>query len=112
MESYRTRLRGVDRYLRKNKVSKELRRTVKRHFEQSYDQDTDDKILDQLPHGLRRELLKNIYLRSMRRVPLLFGTDSALVGQLAEMLRRVVCLPGHAIMTQGDVAKELCVLEP
>ena len=52
-------------------------------------------MLEQLPHALRREVLKNIYLRSMRRVPLFFGCDNALVSQIAEMLRRVVCLPGQ-----------------
>ena len=59
------------------------------------------QVLEQLPHSLRREVLKNIYLRSMRRVPLFFGCDSALVSQIAEMLRRVVCLPGQIIVSQG-----------
>ena len=61
-----------------------------------------------MPHALRREVLKNIYLRSMRRVPLFFGCDQALVTQIAEMLRRVVCMPGQVIVSQGDVVKELC----
>ena len=59
------------------------------------------QVLEQLPHSLRREVLKNIYLRSMRRVPLFSGCDSALVSQIAEMLRRVVCLPGQIIVSQG-----------
>lgn len=32
LESYRTRLQGVDRYLSRNRVSRELRTAVKRHF--------------------------------------------------------------------------------
>ena len=111
MDNYRTRLKGVDKYLRKNKVSRDLRRLVKRHYEHTYDHDSDQMILDQLPHALRREVLKNIYLRSMRRVPLLFGCDGALIAQIAEMLRRAVCLPGQTILSQGDVAKELYVVE-
>jgi hypothetical protein len=38
----------------------------------AYADDSEEKVLDQLPHSLRREVLKNIYLRSMRRVPILF----------------------------------------
>ena len=111
MEQYRTRLAGVDNYLRRNKVSRDLRRVVKKHFEHTYNQDSESVVLEQMPHSLRREVLKNIYLRSMRRVPLFFGCDSALITQIAEMLRRVVCLPGQVIVSQGDVVKEFYVLE-
>ena len=43
----------------------------------------------------------------MRRVPLFFGCDAALVSLVAEMLRRVVCVAGQTIISQGDVAKEM-----
>ena len=77
----------------------------------AYSQDNESAVLDQMPHSLRREVLKNIYMRSMRRVPLFFGCDPALVMQVAEMLRRVVCLPGQTIVSQGEVVKELYVIE-
>ena len=114
MENYRTRLKGVDKYLRKNKVSRDLRKVVKRHFEQTFDGDGDQAILEQLPHSLRREVLKNIYLRSMRRVPLLFGCDSALITLIAEMLRETFELDSRlartlgALPIPGKLTREFC----
>ena len=97
MEAHRSRIKGVDTYLRKNKVSRELRKVrqrpfkesykahcslfactgcmkevnaplcvvqvVKRHFEESYKQDSDQAILDHLPHSLRREVRPRALMR-------------------------------------------------
>ena len=103
LENYRTRLQGVDNYLARNRVSKEMRTAVKRHFTIafSHGSDNDQALLEQMPHALRREVLKNIYLRTMRRVPLYFGCDTALINQVAELLRRVVRV-GSSLQTAGS----------
>ena len=59
LETYRTRLQGVDSYLQRNKVSRELRRAVKRHFTHTFTQgaDADQSLIEQMPHALRRAVL-------------------------------------------------------
>ena len=51
LETYRTRLRGVDRYLSRNRVSKELRYAVKRHFEYAFRHGSDNDQVRAYPRG-------------------------------------------------------------
>ena len=68
LEAYRTRLQTVDQYLRRNQVSREVRKRVKRHFRCSLenDQTTDAQLLDQMPHSLRRQLVGSAWTRARR----------------------------------------------
>ena len=47
MENYRSRLNGIDTYLKRNKVSRELRKVVRKHFEATYNQNSDQQVLEQ-----------------------------------------------------------------
>ena len=67
LDHYRTRLKSIDKFLLKNRVSRELRRMVKRHMVHSFDHDADAAILEQLPLSLRREVLRASHAALNRR---------------------------------------------
>ncbi|KAL3922272.1 MAG: hypothetical protein SGPRY_004619 [Prymnesium sp.] len=113
LEQYRQRLSEVDSYLVRNQVSKDVRRKVKRHFRMSLNdsQAKDQKVLDQMPHTLRREVMHDIYMRTMRRVPMFFGCEVALLQHVCHVLKRMVLMPDAILCTQGDVMTEMYYLE-
>ena len=110
LENYRTRLQGVDAYLVRNKVSKELRTAVKRHFTHAFSHGTeaDATLLEQMPHSLRRAVLADIYMTTLRRTPIFFGCPK-LQRLLCSTMHRSACLSGDKLCKQGDVATELYV---
>ena len=70
LEQYRFRLQNVDSYLKRNQVSREVRKRVKRFFRRSLEQESsgsDRLIVDEMPGALRREVLRaNIMRRTIR----------------------------------------------
>ena len=94
---YRTRLQGVEQYLKRNRVSKEVQRSVRRHFRQSFEQDQinteSHAVLDALPRSLRASVLQDIHMRTLRRAPLLVSVDKEMVVRLCAIVRRVTLQP-------------------
>ena len=90
LEQYRFKLKGVDQYLRRNRVSKEVRKRVQRFFRRSLENESnDDQIIAQMPGSLRREVMQDINMRTLRRVPLFFGCESEALGAVCGVLRRL-----------------------
>ncbi|KAL1521874.1 hypothetical protein AB1Y20_021525 [Prymnesium parvum] len=113
LENYRLRLSQVDGYLKRNQVSKEVRRSVKRHFRMNMDdsQAKDQALLEQMPHTLKRQVLYDIHMRTMRRVPIFFGCEPMMLHHLCNVMKRMVVLPDVLLCTQGDVMTEMYFLE-
>ncbi len=115
LEQYRTRLQGVDVYLKRNQVSKEVQRSVKRHFRKSFDEDQINSdshaVLDAMPRYLRRTVLQDIHMRTLRRAPLFVGVDKEMIAQVCAVVRRVVYHPEELLCKQGDVMNEMYILE-
>ena len=104
LEQYRFKLKGVDKYLSRNRVSKEVRKRVKRFFRRSLEHESgsDQQIIEQMPGALRREVLQDIYMRTLRRVPLFFGSEAVVLAQICSLVRRAVFLPEEIICRQGE----------
>jgi len=113
LETYRQRLSQVDGYLHRNQVSKEVRRSVKLHFRMTLDNNEakDKELLDQMPHTLRRQVLYDIHMRTMRRASLFFGVDPMMLQHLCNVVKRVTLLPGSLLCNEGDVMTEMYFLE-
>ena len=113
--SYRTRLQGVEVYMKRNRVSKDVQQTVRRHFRRSFDEEhgglKNDAVLDAMPPSLRRTVLLDIHMRTLRRAPLFVGVERALLVQLCALVRRTVLLPEEMLCRQGDMVTEMYVLE-
>lgn len=114
LEQYRFKLKGVDKYLSRNRVSKEVRKRVKRFFRRSLDHDDNDdqKLIGEMPGNLRREVLQDIYMRTLRRVPLFFRVDRDALVQICSSLRRSTFLPDEIICRQGEVGPSASPLRP
>ena len=112
LENYRTRMQGVELYLKRNEVSKDVQRAVRRHFRQSFDEDQKSSaVLDAMPRYMRRTVLQDIHMRTLRRAPILFGVDKQMVAHLCAVMRRVVLHPEELLCKQGDVMNEMYILE-
>lgn len=113
VESYRARIGAIDGYLKRHRVDNRLRVLVKQHFKETYQSEGKDDaaLLAQMPRSLRREVLKHINLRVLRKVAIFFGCDSAFMGQLCHVLQRVTFIPSEEICKQGDIGREMYFLE-
>ena len=113
VETYRNRIGAIDGYLKRNRVDTRLRVLVKQHFKETYQSEgkDDDTLLKQMPRSLRREVLKHINMRVLRKVAIFFGCDKAFMGQLCHALTRVTFIPSEEICKQGDIGRELYFLE-
>ena len=82
------------------------------HFTHAFSlgSDDDQALLEQMPHSLRRAVLSDIYMATLRRTPIFFGC-ARLLRTICPLVRRSVCLSGDKLCKQGDVATELYVLE-
>eukprot|EP00966_Prymnesium_polylepis_P137686 3181959-Prymnesium_polylepis.1 len=113
LEQYRTQLAGVDAYLKRNKVSKDVSKRVKRHFARANRADTggDKALLDSLPPSLSREVLQDIHMRTLRRAATFFGLEAAALAQVCAVVHTVTFLPEEVVCQQGDVMTEMYLLE-
>ena len=113
IEQYRNRITIVDSYLRRNHISRRLRRLVREHYRNALDDSdmTDEQLLLQMPTTLSREVMREKNVRVLRRTPILVGSDKAIIKQLATLVRQVTFLAEEIICTQGDICHELYILD-
>lgn len=113
LEKYRLRVSHVESYLKKHRVRATLCRLVRQHLKQAYENAgrDDDTLLRELPRSLRRELMIDINMRTLRMAPIFVGVDRSLVSMVCSMLTRVSFLREELIHKQGDVVRELLILE-
>ena len=115
LEQYRARLQGVELYLKRNQVSKDIQRAVKRHFKRSFDEDqihsNSHAVLEAMPRYLRRTVLQDIHMRTVRRAPLFVGIENEMLAQICAVVRRVAYHPEELLCKQGDLMNEMYILE-
>ena len=113
LEKYRVRVAHVESYLKRHRVRASLCRLVRQHVKASYENAgrDDDALLRELPRSLRRELMIDINMRTLRTAPIFLGCDSAMISLVCSMLTRVTFLREELIHKQGDVVRELLILE-
>ncbi|KAL3893622.1 MAG: hypothetical protein SGPRY_014102, partial [Prymnesium sp.] len=113
LESYRKRLSQVDGYLERNTVSADVSKRVKDHFRMSLDdlELKDKQLLDQMPHTLRKEVLYDINLRTIRLVPVFIGCETMLLQHVCNVVTCISVLPNSVLCEQGDVMTEMYFLE-
>ena len=90
-----------------------LRTLVRTNMQNAFERGDgkEDEILEKLPRSLRASVLRQINSRVLRRAPLFFRCDRALVGALCSVLRRAVFVSGEVIAREGEVAREMFFLE-
>mmetsp|Transcript_32733 Transcript_32733/g.71861 ORF Transcript_32733/g.71861 Transcript_32733/m.71861 type:complete len:1394 (+) Transcript_32733:168-4349(+) len=113
LDDFRTKLGLVNSYLRRHRISKQLRRLATEHFQHGLEtQHVDDSyVLQFLPQYLSREVLREKNMRVLRRTPVLLSCDKSVLLLLATLVRQCTFLKGETLCTQGDVVLELLVLE-
>eukprot|EP00327_Prymnesium_parvum_P014728 CAMPEP_0113246232 /NCGR_PEP_ID=MMETSP0008_2-20120614/9358_1 /TAXON_ID=97485 /ORGANISM="Prymnesium parvum" /LENGTH=1137 /DNA_ID=CAMNT_0000093969 /DNA_START=33 /DNA_END=3446 /DNA_ORIENTATION=- /assembly_acc=CAM_ASM_000153 len=113
LEQYRAQLAGIDAYLTRNKVSKDVCKRVKRHFARSQQAtaSADKALLDSLPGSLQREVLQDIHMRTLRAASTFINLDPAALAQVCAVVRSVTYLPEEILVQQGDVVTEMYFLE-
>ncbi|KAL1527097.1 hypothetical protein AB1Y20_015780 [Prymnesium parvum] len=115
IEEYRSKLTMVILYLKRNRLSGRLSKLVLEHFRDAYEnlngELEEEQLLKQLPLTLSREVRHEKNMRVLRRSPILFGSDKAVLRLLAILVRQVSFLPEETVCTQGDVVRELLLLQ-
>ncbi|KAL1521906.1 hypothetical protein AB1Y20_021556 [Prymnesium parvum] len=110
---YRVRLGQVNAYLRRNKVSSEVCKRVRRYFarQQQSALASDKAILQTLPTSLQKEVMRDIHARTLKLSPTLATLEPAALGQLCAVVHTVMYLPEETIIQHGDVVMEMYFLE-
>ena len=105
LEKYRTYVAHVESYLQRHHVRPTLRRLVRQHVKQQFELDgrDDEAILRELPRSMRRELMIDINMRTLRTASLFVGSNNAMISLVCSMLTRVSFLREELIHKQGDV---------
>jgi len=113
LEQYRAKLAGIDAYLSRNKVSKDVQKRVKRHFSSlhSADASAEKALLETLPYALQKEVLQDIHMRTLRRAPTLFRFESPALSAVCAIVRTVSYLAEEILSEKGDVITEMYFLE-
>ena len=94
----------MEAYLRRRRVPESLRLLCRKNMQNAFERGdgNDEALLDKLPRSLRGNVLRQINSRVLRRAPIFFRCDRALVGALCSVLRvcacarRVTSLPSRA----------------
>ena len=75
LEKYRTKVAHVESYLVRHHVRPSLRRLVRTHVKQQFESAgrDDDALLRELPRSLRRELMIDINMRTLRTASIFIG---------------------------------------
>ena len=102
LEDYRIRISQVESYLKRYRVRASLARLVRQHVKQAHESagKDDDVIVQQLPRSLRRELMIDINMRTLRRAPFFVGSDHHMVSMVCSMLSRVTFMREELIHEQ------------
>ena len=102
LEDYRIRISQVESYLKRYRVRPSLARLVRQHVRQAHENagKDDDVIIQQLPRSLRRELMIDINMRTLRRAPFFVGSDHHMVSMVCSMLSRVTFMREELIHEQ------------
>ena len=113
VESYRSRIGAISGYLQKHRIERRLRQLVYHHFNETYTSSgkSEKHLLSEMPHSLRREVLKQINMRVLRKVTIFFGCEVTFLRQLCHALQRVTFIPSEEIAVQGDMARELYFID-
>ena len=110
LEKYRTHVANIESYLQRHHVRPTLRRLVRQHVKQQFELDgrDDEAILRELPRSMRRELMIDINMRTLRIASLFVGSSNAMISLVCSMLTRISFLCEELIHKQGDVRYPPC----
>jgi len=106
------RLERTTLLLRERGVSAQLRRRVREYFEYLWEsgRGRDERLLDDLPAGLRVDLSLELHREMLDRVPLFRGADVSFLREVVRHLRSAVFTPGEYICRRGDVGHRMFFL--
>ena len=113
VEQHRLGLAKIEKYLKKRKVPESLRLLCRKNMQNAFERGdgNDEALLEKLPRSLRSAVLAQINSRVLRRAPIFFRCDRALVGAICSVLRRAIFVSGEIIAKEGEVVRELFFLE-
>ncbi|KAL1527096.1 hypothetical protein AB1Y20_015779 [Prymnesium parvum] len=115
IEGYRNKLTAILMYLKRNHLSSKLSTLVFEHCQRTYEEgdvsNKEELLLEQLPLTLSREVRHEKNIRTLRRAPLFFGCDRAVLRMLAGRMRQVNFIPGEKVCSKGEVILEALLLQ-
>ena len=113
IEQHRADLAQVERYLKRRRVPQSLRLLCRTNMQNAFERGDgkEEAVLEKLPRSLRISVLRQINSRVLRRAPLFYRCDKALVAALCGVLRRAVFVKGEVLAREGEVVRELFFLE-
>ncbi|GMH35595.1 hypothetical protein BSKO_03463 [Bryopsis sp. KO-2023] len=95
-----------------NRLQEPLRKLLKEHIRFTFENPSiqDKDVLDGLPMGVKRTVLRSLYLPVLSNLHLFKGTSPGFLMKLVEDCKVDVYIPDQTIIADGDVMHELHVM--
>lgn len=111
---FRDKLNRVHAFLDYHAVPQQLRARVLAYYRHLWESRLawgDDRLLEDLPAGLRVDMALFLHRHILEQVPFLRGAGDALLRDLALALRPAVCTPGEVIFWRGSEGSSMYFLD-
>jgi len=113
VEQYRMHLEQVEQYLSHRRVRPDLRRLVRKHFQDALSSDPKDDaaLLQQMPRTLRVEVMRDMHYRLLKRCWLFLTCDAQLLKAMCSVMSRATFVDGQTVCATGEIVTDLLFLE-
>ena len=109
---YREQMRALQGYSTMHSLPHDLRDSMQRHLKlHFYNADAaDEAVLKVYPSSIRRRVLRQLYLPTIRNCYLFSGAKPRFIDAILSICRVELYLPGVEVISQGDYVNDLFIL--
>jgi hypothetical protein len=103
-------MQDTENWFKLRQFPADMREQIKRYLVHNFDTTKgmdESQLLHSLPHRLRQDVQYYLNRELIINLPLLHGMDDRIVLAISDKLRREVCMPGDAVVRQGDIGDEM-----
>ena len=111
--SFREKMSTLDSYMSYRKLPVPLRKKIRSYYEYLYSRSAgynDEDIISDLPSHLQTEVSLHLTREMIEKVSFFENCSQGFINSLVVMLRPAIYSPGDAIVSEGDVGREMFFL--
>jgi len=109
---YRETLKALEKYATLHDFDKDMTKHLRNQLKLDFDnrEVADEQVLQFFPAGVRRKVLRRLYLQSLIKTKLMRGTRQQFVDAFLSLCKVEVFSPGDELLQRGAISSELYLL--
>ena len=104
---HKLKMDGIERYLRTNRVPRELTQTIHAYYRYIWAESSADGLFDDLSPSLKLQLSLAVMQPFIKKCSLFAGVGTACVEAVVKRLVRRIAIPGELLCAEGEVGHEM-----